>query len=163
MKKISYNLFPIPIVIIGYILILIAIAVIMLSIFPVWDVFQQQNFGGLIAFMIIGIIIVSFRSHLVIDAAGSVFKESGLLGIKLSHEKVRVPQDCSCILIKLKIKKGTGYYRFVLPVSYTFKSWDLFFCTRKGLMNLINTDRERAVRIAEFLKSNLHLDYKIEE
>ena len=162
MKKISYDLFPKPIVITGYILILTAIAVTMLSIFPVWDVFQQENFGGLIAFMIIGIIIVSFRSHLVIDA-GSVFKESGLLGIKLSHEKIRIPQDCTGILIKLKIKKGTGYYRFVLPVSYTFKSWDLFLCTRKGLMNLINTDRERAVRIAEFLKSNLHLDYKIEE
>ena len=63
---------------------------------------------------------------------------------------------------KEKTKRGTGYYRFVLPVSYNFKSYDMFFHSETGIIRLINTDCRRAIKIAEFFKSKVKLDYTLE-
>jgi hypothetical protein len=116
-----------------------------------------------VAIAFIGLVLVSFRSKIIIDDQSDiVIKESDFLGMTLSSEKVRIPHDCDKIYIKQKNKRGTGYYRSVLPVSYSFKSYDMFFHSETGIVRLINTDCSRAIKIAEFFKSNLKLDYTLE-
>ena len=116
-----------------------------------------------IAIVFIGLVLVSFRSKIIIkDKSDIVIKESDFLDITLSNEKIKIPHNCDRIYIKQKNKKGTGYYRSVLPVNYSFKSFDIFFHSDSGVVRLINTDCSRAIKIAEFLKSNLKIDYTLE-
>lgn len=163
MKKYSYNLFPKPLVFAGYGLIILAFALFFVNLNPGENEDLWADFVSSVAIAFIGLVLVSFRSGISIDAkSGIVIKESGFLGISLSNEKVKIPHNCDKIFIRQKNKTGTGYYRSVLPVNYSLKSFDMFFHSDSGLVRFINTDCSRAIKIAEFFKSNLKLDYTLE-
>jgi hypothetical protein len=163
MKTYSYNLFPRPLVVTGYILIVISAGMAIISFASMNGKNPFNGFALSMAFAFIGLIFALFRSILIIDEkSGYVIKESKLAGMRLSGERVRIPQHCIRLIIKEKFKVGTGYYRFVLPVNYYFRSYDMFFQSEKGLVRLINTDYQRAISIAEFLKSCIKLDYALE-
>jgi hypothetical protein len=164
MKKYTYHLFPKPLVITGYILIILSLTMALLSITPIKGFDYFYNPFAPFAFFIIGIIMVFFKSTLILNIKSEfVLKESSLLNILLSREKIKIPPNCNRIIIKEKKKTGTGYYRLVLPVDYVFKSYDMFFCSDSGVIRLINTDYKRAGKIAEILKEGLKLNYLIEK
>ena len=122
-----------------------------------------ENIPGLITFMIIGFIIVSFKSIILVDESSRfIIREYDLMKIPISKEKIYIPPNCDKILIKQKNKKGTGYYRFVLPVTYIFRSCDMFLSSESGIVRLINTDYSRSLKIAEFLKSCFNIEYVLE-
>jgi hypothetical protein len=163
MKNYSYNLFPKPLILAGYALIILAFVLLIVNLNSVKSEDRMNDFVSSVAIAFIGLILVSFRSKIIInDKSGIVIKESGLLGITLSNEKIKIPYNCDKIFIKQKNKTGTGYYRSVLPVSYSFKSYDMFFHSETGIVRIINTDCSRAIKIAEFFKSNMKLDYTLE-
>jgi len=162
MKTYTYNLFPKPFVIFGYTLIFISIIYILVSILIIKNG-DYIIFPAPIALMFISLIFVFFKTKIIINEDFRfIIKESNLLNIILSREKVNIPLDCNRILIKQKNKKGTGYYRFVLPVTYTFKSYDMFLCSESKVVRLINTDYSRSLKIAEFFKSNFNIEYILE-
>jgi len=163
MKNYSYNLFPKPLILAGYALIILAFVLLIVNLNSVKSEDHMNDFVSSVAIAFIGLILVSFRSKIIIDdKSGIVIKESGLLGITLSNEKIKIPHNCDKIFIKQKNKIGAGYYRSVLPVSYSFKSYDMFFHSETGIVRIINTDCSRAIKIAEFFKSNMKLDYTLE-
>jgi len=162
MKKYSYNLFPKPFVVIAYILIFLSMAYILVNALIIEN-WHHLNLPGPIVLIIIGLIIVSFKSKIIIDIDFQyILKESSMLYLVLSKEKVAVPSNCNRIFIKQKIKRGAGYYKLVLPVSYSFKSYDMFLCSDSDIVRLINTDYSRSLRIAEFFKSHFNIEYTLE-
>jgi hypothetical protein len=163
MKNYSYNLFPKPLVVAGYALIMLAFVLLIVNFNSGKSESHMNDFVSSVAIVFIGLVLVSFRSKITIDVnSGTVIKESDFLGINMSSEKIKIPGNCDNIFIRQKNKKGTGYYRSVLPVNYKFKSFDIFFHSESGSVRIINTDCARAIKIAEFLKSNLKLDYTLE-
>ncbi len=163
MKNYSYNLFPRPLILAGYAIIILAFVLLIVNLSSGKKENHMDDFVSSVALVFIGLVLVSFRSKIIIDdKPGILIKESGFLGIPLSNESIKIPNNCDRIYIKQQNKKGTGYYRSVLPVNYSFKSFDIFFHSDKGVVRLINTDCSRAIKIAEFLKSNLKLDYTLE-
>jgi hypothetical protein len=163
MKIYSYNLSPKLFVLFGYVFIILAFAILLTGLNSAKNENILTDFATSIAIIIIGLIMISFKSKLIIDdKSGFVIKESGLWGMTFSKEKIRIPKNCDRILIKQKTKKGSGYYRFVIPVAYSFKSFDMFFHSETGMARLINTDYKRAIKIGEFFKSKIGLDYTLE-
>ena len=163
MKTYTYNLFPKPLVVTGYFLIALGIGMAIISLATMNGKNPINGIPLSMAFAFIGLIFALFRSILIIDEkSGYVIKESKLAGMRLSGERVKIPQDCIRLIIKERLKEGTGYYRFVLPVNYYFKSYDMFFQSEKRLVRIINTDYQRAVSIAEFLKSGIKLEYALD-
>jgi len=163
MNNYSYPLFPKPLVFAGYGLIILAFVLFFVNLNPGESQDRMADFVSSVAIAFIGLVLVSFRSRIILnEKSNAIIKESGFLGIVLSSEKVKIPFNCNKIFIRQKNKTGTGYYRSVLPVNYRFKSFDMFFHSEKGMVRLINTDCSRAIKIAEFLKSNLKLDYTLE-
>jgi hypothetical protein len=163
MKKYTYNLFPKPFVVAGYALICLAFVLVAYNIISGKGVNYSNDFVSYIALIFIGLVLISFKSEIIIaDKSDVVIKESSMLGMTLSSEKVKIPSNCDKIIIKQKNKVGTGYYRYVLPVHYNFKSFDMFFHSESGVVRLINTDCSRAIKIANFFKSNKNLDYTLE-
>ena len=163
MKNYSYNPFPKPLVLAGYALIILAFILLIVNLITGKNESLTEDLITTVAIVFIGLVLVSFRSKIIIDdKSGIVIKESDFLGISLSNEKIKIPFNCDKIIIKQKNKTGTGYYRSVLPLSYKFKSYDMFFHSDKGVVRLLNTDCSRAIKIAEFFKSNLKLDYTLE-
>jgi len=151
MKKYSYNLFPKPYVVFAYIVIFFSLVCIFASVL-ITENRNHLNLAGPIVLIFIGFIIVSFKSKIIIDTDFHyVLKESDILNFVLSREKVIVPRNCNRILIVQKNKRGTGYYKFVLPLSYSFKSYDMFLCSDSDTVRLINTDYSRSLKIAGFL------------
>jgi hypothetical protein len=161
MKNYSYNLFPKPLVMAGYAIIILAFVLLIVTLNSGKSESLLNDLVSSIAIVFIGLVLVSFRSKIIIDKPGMVIKKSDFLGITLSNEKIKIPHACDKIFIKQTNKTGTGYYRSVLPVNYKFKSFDIFFHSDTGVVRLINTDCSRAIKIAEFLKSNLKLDYTL--
>ncbi len=90
-----------------------------------------------------------------------VLKKMYILGLKMSDEVVKVPKECDGLIIKQRVKKGTGHIDLVIPVSYKFKSGDMFFLSNRGLVRLINTDTKQAIKIAEIVKEEFNRDYKL--
>lgn len=110
-----------------------------------------------------GLVFCTFKSIISIDPESKlIFKKSKMFGMLMSNEKVIIPLHCKGVIIKGLVKKGTGYYDLVLPVNYKIKSYDMFFQTEYHIVRIINTDLDRAKKIAEFLKANLNYDYIIE-
>lgn len=160
MKKYSYNLFPKQFVILGYLLVLLAAAGISVSIITMNGDKPQNLFPVSFVLLFAGIVMISLKSTLIInEEAGYVLKRSQLLSMILSTGKVKIPQNCERIVIKQEKKRGTGYYKFVIPVTYSFKSYDMFFQSGTNIVRLLNTDYKRAVRVAEFFKASLNLEY----
>lgn len=163
MKYYAYKLFPKPLVLTGYAIIIMSFILLIVNLNSGKSESIMTDLVTSIAIVFIGLVLVSFRSKIIInDKSDTVIKESDFLGITLSNEKIRIPFGCDKVFIKEKNKTGTGYYRSVLPVSYKFKSYDMFFHSDKGIVRLLNTDCSRAIKIAEFFKSNLKLDYTLE-
>lgn len=163
MKEYSYNLFPKPLVVAGFVLICLAFILAAFNFISVKGENDSGNFISSAALIFIGLILISFKSKIIIDAKSDiVVKESYMLGMTLSTGKVKIPGNCEKIFIKQNNKTGTGYYRSVLPVRYNFKSFDMFFYSKTGIVRLINTDYKRAIKIAEFFKSALKLEYVLE-
>ena len=163
MKQYTYCLFPKLIVIAGYALMVLAVVLFLIDFNSGKSDDRMADFMSSAVFVFIGLILVAFRSTISIDTrSGIVIKDSGLLGINMSREKIKIPQNCDKIFIREKNKTGTGYYRLVLPINYRFKSFDMFFHSGKGMVRLINTDCTRAIKIAEFFKSAMNLDYTLE-
>jgi hypothetical protein len=163
LKEYTYNLFPKPLVIAGYVLICLAFILVAFNLISGKGENHSNDFVSSVALIFIGLILISFKSKIMIDVKSNiVVKESGMLGMTLSSEKIKIPGNCDKIFIKQKDKRGTGYYKFVLPVSYNFKSFDMFFHSETGVVRLINTDHKRAIKIAEFFKSNLKFEYIFE-
>lgn len=161
MQKISYNIFPLPVLVIGYIFILFSFVSILINPASGQMGFRAEQVASSATFFIIGLIIISSRTRLIIPGInGYIIKENVILGINFSQEKIKIPGRSARILICGKVKKGTGYYRFVLPVTYMFKSYDMVFCGELGMTKIMNTDYSRAVKIAEFLKEHLKIDYR---
>jgi hypothetical protein len=160
MKKYSWNLFPQPLVILGYILIFLGLGEMLFVIIS--GKLKSEYFTGSAALLIIGAVMISFISSIKVGTGSTfIYKESSVLGLKLSNERIRIPGNCDKILIIEKQKRGTGYYRFVLPLNYSFKSSDMYFHSDNCMVKLINTDHSRALRIAEFIKMNLKIEYSL--
>jgi len=124
--------------------------------------FRSEQLASSAAFLIIGLIIISSRTKLIIPGVnGYIIKETMILGMNFSQEKIKIPGRCTRILICGKMKKGTGYYRYILPVTYVFKSYDMVFCGELGMTKIMNTDYTRSLKVAEFLKENLKIDYRV--
>ncbi|HLN54938.1 MAG TPA: hypothetical protein VK207_03035 [Bacteroidales bacterium] len=163
MKKIAYNIFPLPVVILGYIFVFFSFASVLINPSSGQMEFRSDQVAGSATFLIIGLVIVSSRTRLVIPGVnGYIIKESVILWMNFSQEKIIIPGRCTRILICGKMKKGTGYYRYVLPVTYMFKSYDMVFCGELGMTKIMNTDYSRALKVAEFLKDNLKIDYRFD-
>jgi hypothetical protein len=159
MKKYSYNMFPIQLIVLGYILILISF----IGIYIDFDKSLDKSIGYSIGFFFVGLIIVTFRSSIIIDSTSEyILKKSRMLGMILSKERVKIPKNCKGSVLKKKIKQGTGYYKAVIPMSYKVKSCDMFFYSDKGVVRLLNTDLKRATIIADLIKETLGLGYNIE-
>jgi len=163
-KKYSYKLFPKPLLALGYFLMVFAIVTLFLSFDTNLsdDIFKRIGF--LLGFMLTGLIIVSFKATISIDTdSQNIFKEYRMIGMKLSKDKVHIPVDCKGLMIKQKLKQGTGYYKAVIEMNYDVKSSDMFFYSDRGFVRLINTDHARALKIAEFIKENLRIEYYIQK
>jgi hypothetical protein len=160
MIKYSYNLFPKPFIILGYLSILLAFVLLLISLNSTKSENHFNDFAISLTIIIIGLIMISFRSKLIIDdKLSTLLKESNLLGMTLSSEKVKIPHNCIRILIKKQTKRGTGYYAYVIPVSYYFKAFDMYFQSETGAVRFISTDYKRSLKIANFLKSITKLEY----
>jgi hypothetical protein len=163
MRKIRYALFPLALRLIGMAFILIALYNVYTLTTGYRDPQYIQKVVGIsLGFFLIGFILNTTCSVLKFDTTKMLIrKRMYIFGIKLSDEVVRVPKDCNELIIRQKNKENTGYLGLVVPVNYTLKAGDLFFRRDKNLVRLMNTDPKRAVKIAEIIKEEFHLDYKI--
>ncbi len=163
MRKIRYALFPLALRLLGMAFILIALYNVYTIIREYKDPqYVQKAIGTSVGFLLIGFILNTTCSVLKFDTTKMLIrKRMYIFGIKLSDEVVRVPKDCKEVIIRQKNKENTGHFGLVIPVNYVLKTGDLFFNREKGLVRLMNTDPKRAVKIAEIIKEEFHLDYKI--
>jgi hypothetical protein len=164
MKKYSYCLFPPPLLALGALIILLGMYSLYLGIESGPESEPYRRIGFSLGFVLVGLVFLSFRSTIILGKNSDVvIKESRMLGMRLSQEKVRIPKNCKGILLKQKQKQGMGYYKAVIPMSYNVSSCDMFFYSDNGVVRIINTDLKRAVRIAEFIKTNLGIEYLVKE
>ena len=92
MKIYSYNLFPKPLVLTGYALIILAFVLFILNLYSGKSESIQNDLVSSIAIVFIGLVLVSFRSKIIIDDKSDiVFKESGFLGIIVFKRKNKDP------------------------------------------------------------------------
>ena len=163
MKKISYNIFPLPVLVLGYLFILVSFTLVVVNPVSRQYGFISEQLASAAAFLVIGLVIITTRTRLIIPGVNRyIIKETMILGMNFSQEKIKIPGRCTRILICGKTKKGTGYYRYVLPVTYMFKSYDMVFCGELGMTKILNTDYSRALKVSEFLKESLKIDYRFE-
>lgn len=84
-----------------------------------------------------------------------------MFGLLLSKDQIKIPNPVSGILIKQSTKNANGYIQGVVKFGYRIKSCDVYFESERGLVRIMNTDQERALKIAALLKDQLGLDYKL--
>jgi hypothetical protein len=158
MRKYSYSLFPKPLVLTGYSLILLSFGYILISL-TVTDFRVFLRLPAPITLIFIGFVLSTLRASVILhNDRPFIIKETSLLKMTFSTEKVLPPHDCKKLLIRERNKKGTGYFKFVIPVSYSLKSYDMFLCSGSKAVRLINTDYERALEIARFLKPHFSFE-----
>jgi len=161
MKHYSYFLFPPVLFVIGIILVGLGIYFFL---FTIDYSVLSENYEVLIGpagFALFGLILVTFRTRFSIDSASShIFKEFRVFGLLLSKDQIRIPLKASRVIIKQSTKSGKGYMHGVVKFGYRIKSCDVYFETDKGLVRILNTDYERALKIAGFIKDHLGLEYK---
>ncbi len=158
MPKHSYFLFPLWMIIISYIVLIFSIIIAFIGL----NAGNYAEMISLIPFVLITLIIITFQSVIMVEKPSNrMIKQSKMLGISLSSEKIRIPKECSVILKKKSIT-GKGYYKAAVGVSYKLNACDMYFVTpTKRLTRIIKTDSKRALKIADFLKRTLDLDYVI--
>ena len=156
MKHYSYFLFPPVLFVIGIILIGLGIY---LFLFSIDYTALNENYETLIGpagFMLFGLILTTFRSRFTIDSASHlILKEFTVFGLLLSRDQIRIPVKTRQVIIKESTKSGRGYMQGVVKFGYRIKSCDVFFESDKGLVRILNTDYERALKIAGFIKEEL--------
>ncbi len=103
MKTYAYNLFPKPLVVTGYALILLAFVLLIVNLNSGKSESILNDLISSIAIVFIGLVLVSFRSKIIIKAKSDiVIKESDFLGISLSNEKIKIPHNCDPDLYQTK-------------------------------------------------------------
>lgn len=50
-----------------------------------------------------------------------------------------------------------------MPFGYNLNSYDVYVGMNNSIVQIIKTDRRRAMKIAEFIKSVTHLEYTVKE
>ncbi len=159
MKTYTYHLFSPRLIATGYLFIGIAVTLLCLVLFTSAS---EEPYGYFsIAFTLTGIalILISSKSTItVVEESKEVLLESRMFGTVTSTKRVKIPTGCKGLLIKTTIKRSVSRFNAVLPVTSTFKSFDMFFYTDTRVVRLINTDYDRAVMIANFIKEQLGID-----
>lgn len=160
MKHYSYFLFPPFLLVIGVILIGISIYSFLLDIDYSTVSDDYGAIVGAVGFGLFGLILTTFRTRFTIDLATyQIFKEYRVFGLLLSKDQIRIPKGATQVIIKQKTKIGKGYIQAVVGFGYRIRSCDVYFSSDKALVRIINTDYERAVKIAVLIKDRLGLDY----
>ena len=162
MSKYTYNVFPLIFVILGYGLIGLSVysGINSIDLSAIED--SSESIVGALGFLGIGLSLITFRSHIMIDANNQlILKEYRILGGRLSKEKIRIPKDADEILIIPKKKQGKGYFRAVIQFGYNINSYDMYFGVNGGVVQIIKTDRKRAIRIAELINKTTDIEYSI--
>ena len=160
MKHLSYFLFPPFLLVIGVILIGISIYSFLSGI----DYSTlSEDYGPLVGaagFAMFGLMLTTFRTRFTIDTASlKIVKEYRVFGLLLSKDQIRIPKQAKQVIIMQKTKTGKRYIQAVVGFGYRLKSYDIFFDSDKGLVRIMNTDHERALKIAGFIKEQLSIDY----
>ena len=162
MKSQSYNLFPLFFLLLGVLAFGASAYILLFDVdYTRLEVDYQSLVAGL-AFMIIGLIITTFRGRIEVDKEQLlVLKEYRVAGILLSRDRIRIPRNLSGILVRKKEKQGKGYVQGVVGFSNALQARDLYFVTDRGLVKILSTDQERAIRLAEFLGEELGIGYSV--
>jgi hypothetical protein len=164
LRRLSYPVFPLILVLLGYGLLGVAICSFLFSM----DYSDPESLGttlvGSIGFLAIGMMMITFRARFTIDATSkTIHKEYRVFGGRLSTEKIRIPENPEHIVILPKKKMGKGYVNAVVPFRYPLKSYDVFIAAGSRRIPIIKTDRKRAVKIADLIRSEISLEYIMEE
>ena len=160
MKHLSYFLFPPFLLVIGVIL----IGISMYSFLSGIDYsILREDYGPLVGaagFAMFGLMLTTFRTRFTIDTASrKIVKEYRVFGLLLSKDQIRIPKQAKQVIIMQKTKTGKRYVQAVVGFGYRLKSYDIFFDSEKGLVRIMNTDYERSLKIAGFIKEELGIDY----
>ncbi len=164
MKKETYFLFPYHFLILGFALLVFGLYSIFNSIGLLNKTGELRDLALSLALTIIGLIILTTRASFIIDYSNkNIIKTVKILGIKMSDEKIHIPENCKELIIKKKTKRGKGYYKAVIPFFYNLESYDLYLKANGHIKKIISTDQNRAFRIAENLKELTGIESKFEE
>lgn len=164
MKNYAYNLFPLALVILGYIFIGLSIYSATFSIDYSALEDSSSRIVGTVGFLGIGLLLVTFRTRFFVDEKRLlILKEHRVFGRNLSTDKIPIPKEADRILIVPKKKRGKGYINGVVPFGYDLNSYDVYFALKNSSVPIIKTDRRRAIKIAEFIKSVTQIEYSIKK
>ena len=162
MKQYSYYMFPVFIIVIGILVIGLSLYALIFTIDYASLDEEPQTLVGAIGFILIGTFLLTFRGSIVVDKNRiQIIKENKVMGLLLSKERIKIPDNANHILIQEKPKQGRGYFQGAVGFSYRIQSSDLYLTNDRGAVKIICTDHERAIKIAEILKDQLKLDYSI--
>ena len=128
MKQYSYFLFPVFLIVIGFLGIGFSVySLIFIVDYP--NLTEEYHTGvGALGFGFIGAILTTFKGKLSIDTVRMyIVKEYRVFGLRLSREQVKIPQQTKQILIKQKTKEGRGYVQAAVGFGYKIKSCDVYF------------------------------------
>ncbi len=161
MRKYTYLIFPIWIVVSCYISLFSSVFFLILTLGT--GAYDTATITYMLPIIIVSLIVVSFRRIFVIDTdVREVWKQSKMLGCHVTNKKIKIPVHCKGIYTKRKSKAGKAYYRAAVGMSYYMDACDMYFLTDKGrLVRLINTDYKQAIKIAKFFKSSLDMEHFI--
>ncbi|MBN2519785.1 MAG: hypothetical protein JXB17_04710 [Bacteroidales bacterium] len=163
MKKETYFLFPYHFLILGFALLVFGFYNIINSIKLFIETIELRDLALNLAFTVIGLIILTTRASFIIDYINkNIIKTVKIFGIRMSDEKIHIPENCKELIIKKKTKRGKGYYKAVIPFFYNLESYDLYLKANSYIKKLISTEQNRASRIAENFKELLGIDFKFE-
>jgi len=164
MKQYSYYLFPVFFMVIGILVIGLSLYALIFTIDYTSLDEEYQTLVGAIGFILFGTVLLTLRGCIVVDINRmQVIKETRVMGLLLSKDRIKIPNKVNHILIQEKTKQGKGYFQGAVGFSYRIQSSDLYFANDRGAVKIISTDYERAIKIAEILKDQLKLDYSIKK
>ena len=113
MKNYSYNLFPLAIVILGYIFIGLSIYSATFSIDYSALEDSSGRIVGTVGLLGIRFLLVTFRTRFFIDEKRLlILKEYRVCGKNLSTDEIKIPKEAVRIIIIPKKKRGKGIRRF---------------------------------------------------
>jgi len=159
LKQHSYPLFPAVFRVLGAVFLTISIYILVFAADYSNLREEYQALIGALAFALFGGILITFRGSISVDPTQRIImKKNSVLGILLTKELIKIPEDVHHILIQHKVKKGKGFVQGVIGFSYDLNSSDLFLTTNSGAVRILNTDRRRADKIAELLKEVLNIE-----
>ncbi len=167
MRKFSYLLFPKLLIGLGILFILLFIYQLVGIVYatliekiPAEDLTIVA--GRSMGVLFIGLIMISARTTIVFNPSERmILKRTTILWMNMSTEKITVPESCTELMAKGKVKHGKGYLNLVVPLSYEIKAYDLYLKYGGGFKKLISTDYTNARHIAELLKESMNISCQI--